>query len=143
MFDAQSVCQIARQNVASAGMSNRVDAIAGDCFEDDFPAGVDCILFCHFFTIWSEDKIRFLLRKACDALRPGGSVIVFNMMQSDDETGPLTAAMGSPYFLALATGEGMLYTWREYQAWMRDAGFATVRTQKLPRDHGAIIGTKS
>jgi hypothetical protein len=83
-----------------------------------------------------------LLRKAYDALAPGGSVIVFNMMQSDDETGPLTAAMGSPYFLTLATGQGMLYTWREYQTWMRDAGFAAVRTQKLPRDHGAIIGVK-
>jgi len=142
VFDAPSVCQIARHNVASAGMASRVDAVAGDCFEDDFPANVDCILFCHFFTIWSEDKNRYLLRKAYDALAPGGSVIVFNMMQSDDETGPLTAAMGSPYFLTLATGEGMLYTWREYQTWMRDAGFATVRTQKLPRDHGAIIGVK-
>jgi tRNA A58 N-methylase Trm61 len=143
VFDAASVCRIARRNVASAGMGDRVDAVEGDCFEDDFPAGVDCILFCHFFTIWSEDKNRFLLRKAHEALAPGGSVIVFNMMQSDDATGPLTAAMGSPYFLTLATGEGMLYTWREYQTWMREAGFETVRTQKLPRDHGAIIGVKA
>jgi len=142
VFDAPSVCQIARSNVTSAGMSERVDAVAGDCFDDDFPAGVDCILFCHFFTIWSEDKNRYLLRKAYDALAPGGSVIVFNMMQSNDESGPLTAAMGSPYFLTLATGEGMLYTWREYETWMREAGFGIVRTQKLPRDHGAIIGVK-
>ena len=50
--------------------------------------------------------------------------------------------MGSPYFLTLATGEGMLYTWREYEQWMREAGFETVKVQRLIRDHGAIIGVK-
>jgi hypothetical protein len=64
------------------------------------------------------------------------------MMQRDDEKGPLTAAIGSPYFLTLATGEGMLYTWREYEAWMREAGFSQVQREVLLRDHGAIIGTK-
>ena len=68
--------------------------------------------------------------------------LIFNMMQKDDGTGPLSAAMGSPYFLTLATGEGMLYTWNEYETWMREAGFKTVKRQVLPRDHGAIIGWK-
>ncbi|MBN2294095.1 MAG: hypothetical protein JXM70_16835, partial [Pirellulales bacterium] len=59
-----------------------------------------------------------------------------------DETGPLSAAMGSPYFLTLATGAGMLYTWQEYENWMREAGFSSVSRQELPRDHGAIVGRK-
>ena len=65
------------------------------------------------------------------------------MMQRNDEQGPLTAAIGSPYFLTLATGEGMLYTWNEYEAWMRDAGFAHVKKHALPKDHGVVIGTKA
>jgi hypothetical protein len=50
--------------------------------------------------------------------------------------------MGSPYFLTLATGEGMLYTWSEYEAWMRAAGFGRVLRRTFVRNHGAIIGIK-
>jgi cyclopropane fatty-acyl-phospholipid synthase-like methyltransferase len=143
VFDSPSVCQIARENIEQAGLADRLDAVPGNCFTDPFPRGIDCLLFAHFFTIWSEEQNRSLLKKAHDALPPGGSVLIFNMMQSDDETGPLSAALGSPYFLTLATGEGMLYTWREYETWMRDAGFARVSKQALPRDHGVIIGVKA
>lgn len=143
VFDSPTVCQLARKNIERAGLAERLNAVPGDCFADPFPKGTDCLLFAHFFTIWSEEKDRLLLKKAYDALPSGGSVLVFNMMQSNDETGPLSAALGSPYFLALATGEGMLYTWNEYETWMKDAGFATVKKQELPRDHGIIIGIKA
>ena len=142
VFDSPSVCEIARGNIADAGLADRLGASPGDCFADNFPAGVDCVLFCHFFTIWSEERNQALLRKAYEALPSGGAAIVFNMMQDDDESGPLTSAMGSPYFLTLATGEGMLYTWSEYEAWMRAAGFSRVLRRTFVRNHGAIIGIK-
>lgn len=142
VFDAPSVCAVAQQNIEAAHLAERLNTVAGDCFTDDFPHGADCFLFAHFFTIWSEEKNRMLLRKCYDALAPGGTAIIFNMMQSDDETGPLCAAMGSPYFLTLATGEGMLYCWKEYETWLKEAGFRRVKIRKLPRDHGAIIGIK-
>ena len=143
VFDSTSVCRIARQNIERAGLSMRVRAIEGDCFHDPFPRDADCFLFSHFMTIWSEEENLGLLKKAFDALPPGGRVIIFNMMQRDSETGPLSAAMGSPYFLTLATGRGMLYCWKEYVSWMRRAGFGEVRCEVLPHDHGVIIGTKN
>jgi hypothetical protein len=109
VFDFPSVCQIAQQNIEEAGFSSRVGTVEGNCFGDPFPRDADCFLFSHFLTIWSEDENRLLLKKAFDALPRGGRVIVFNMMQCDAENGPLSAAMGSPYFLTLATGRGMLY----------------------------------
>jgi SAM-dependent methyltransferase len=142
VFDSPTVCEIARRNIASSGMAERLDAAPGDCFTDPFPADADCLMFCHFFTIWGERKDRELLKKCFDSLPPGGKVIIFNMMQHDDESGPLSAAVGSPYFLTLATGTGMLYTWNEYETWMREAGFANVERRRLLRDHGMIIGTK-
>jgi predicted O-methyltransferase YrrM len=142
VFDSPTVCEIARANIKAAGLADRLDAVPGNAFADKFPAGADAILFAHFFTIWSEEKDRLLLKKAFDALPPGGSVLLFNMMQADTEDGPLSAAFGSPYFLTLATGEGMLYTWSEYETWMRQAGFADVGRQVLPRDHGIIRGVK-
>ncbi len=141
VFDSPTVCQIARTNIARAGLDKRIDAVAGNCFTDPLPPG-DAYLFCHFFTIWSPAKDRALLSKCYQALPPGGQVILFNMMQRDDETGPLTAALGSPYFLAIATGEGMLYTWGEYESWLREAGFQDICRQSLPLDHGVIVGRK-
>jgi hypothetical protein len=82
------------------------------------------------------------LRKIFDGLPAGGALIIFNMMQDDDETGPMTAAIGSPYFLTLATGTGMLFTWAEYQRWMTEAGFARCETHRLSFDHGVVIAWK-
>ena len=142
VFDSPSVCAVAEENISQAGFSHRIGTNPGDCFADAFPAGADCFLFSHFCTIWSEEQNRRLLAKAFQALPANGKVVIFNMMQSDSRGGPLSAALGSPYFLTIATGEGMLYTWTEYETWMKEAGFTTTRRQLLPRDHGAIIGVK-
>ena len=142
VFDSPTVCEIAREHIAREGFADRLGAVPGDCFRDEFPRDADCILFCHFFTIWSEEKNRQLLAKSYAALPPGGATIIFNMMQDDDGCGPLTAALGSPYFLTLATGEGMLYAWSEYEQWMRDAGFSKVIRRTLVRNHGVIVGIK-
>lgn len=143
VFDLPSAIQIAEENIRRAGLFDRLKTFSGDCFKDPYPKGADVFLFAHFLTIWSEEKDRLLLKKAFEALSGGGSVILFNTMQNDDETGPFPAAMTSPYFLTLATGEGMLYTWAEYEAWMREAGFSSVRRIWLPRYHGVIMGTKT
>lgn len=142
VFDSPTVCEIARRNIAASGLADRLDAVPGECFADPFPKDADCLMFAHFFTIWGEKKDRELLQKCHASLPKGGKVMIFNMMQHDDETGPLSAAVGSPYFLSIATGLGMLHTWNEYETWMRDAGFAPVRRFRLLRDHGLITGTK-
>lgn len=142
VFDSPTVCEIAQKNIAASGMADRLGAVPGDCFTDPFPQDADALMFCHFFTIWGEKKDRELLRKCYDSLPEGGRVIIFNMMQNDRETGPLSAAVGSPYFLTLATGLGMLYTWHEYETWIKEAGFRQVQRHRLLRDHGVIVGTK-
>lgn len=142
VFDSPTVCKIAEHNIREKGLSNRIATQPGDCFQSAFPTDADCFLFSHFFTIWSPEKDQLLLQKCHDALPCGGRVVLFNMMQEDDEAASWAAAVGSPYFQAIATGEGMLYTWSEYEDWMRSAGFTNVERLRLPRDHGAITGIK-
>ena len=142
VFDSASVCAIAKGNIAAHALQNRLGTSVGDCFQDAFPTDADAILFCHFFTIWSLQENLLLLKRAFAALPKGGRVMIFNMMQNDDRSGPLSAALGSPYFLTLATGKGMLYTWAEYTALFEQAGFVGVEQIQLPVDHGVIIGYK-
>lgn len=142
IFDAPTVCQIAENNIAKAGLFGRIDTHSGDFFVRDFQESIDSILFAHMLTIWSPEKDTTLLKRAYDALPAGGQVIIFNMMGWDDETGPMTTALGSPYFLSIATGEGMLYTWKEYESFLSAAGFRQTKRLELPKDHGVLIGIK-
>ena len=142
VFDAPSVCERAIKNIEAAGLSNRIDTCPGDFFETDFPPGIDAIIFAHMMTIWSAEKDTALLKRAYDALPDGGRVIIFNMMAYDDDTGPMTAALGSPYFLTIATGLGMMYSWKDYESFLQQAGFTQTYRQELPRDHGVLIGIK-
>ncbi len=142
VFDAPSVCRLAESNFAKAGLADRLGVHPGNLFTTPFPTGIDAVLLAHMMTIWSLEKDTALLKRVYDALPPKGKAIIFNMMGSDDEDGPLTAVLGSPYFLTIATGEGMLYSWREYEECLRRAGFKEIQRVALPRDHGALIGVK-
>lgn len=144
VFDSASICEHAQQHIQQAGMSDRVSTWAGDFFNDPFPPGTDCVVYCHILTIWSMEHNCVLLRRTFDVLPRGGAVVIFNMMGADDDSGPLSAALGSPYFLAIATGEGMLHAWKDYEAVLKEVGFRqTVRLdQDLPLDHGVLVGIK-
>jgi len=143
IFDSPSVCRLAEQNIQRAGLSDRIATFPGDLFHDAFPRDVDCILFAHMMTIWSLDTDTGLLRRAYESLPATGRVVIFNMMGWDDERGPISTALGSVYFLAIATGEGRLHSWREYETCLAAAGFGHTERIDLPRDHGILIGRKS
>jgi hypothetical protein len=144
VFDSAPVCEYAKQNIQQAGMADRVFTWTGNFFNDPLPPETDCVVYCHILTIWSMEHNRVLLKRAFDELPTGGAVVIFNMMGADDDSGPLSAALGSPYFLAIATGEGMLHSWKDYEAALQDAGFKqTIRLdQGLPLDHGILVGVK-
>lgn len=74
--------------------------------------------------------------------RKAGGSLFFNMMQRDDEKGPLSAAMGAVYFLTLATGEGMIYPRKDYLSWLKAAGFHDINSHQLREDHFFIIARK-
>lgn len=144
VFDSAAVCEHAKKNIASAGMSERVSTWAGNFFSDPFPPDTDCVVYCHILTIWSMEHNRKLLKITYDALPKGGAVVIFNMMGGDDDRGPISTALGSPYFLAIATGEGMMHPWKDYEAALADAGFTQTRRidKGLPLDHGILVGIK-
>jgi ubiquinone/menaquinone biosynthesis C-methylase UbiE len=144
VFDLPSVCKLARANIKRRGMAAGVGVLPGDVLEDDFPRGVDGILFGHILNIFSEERNIELLRRSYAALPPGGMAICFQSMTEDDESGPPRSALLSLYFLTLASGEGMVYPWKDYQRWYRKAGFRTVRVHRIGdlMDHGIIIGIK-
>lgn len=141
LFDLATVCEKAKQNISARGLTHRVDTYAGDIFTDAFPVNtIDGILFAALLTIFSEEKILFLLDKAYKSLSDGGQVLIHTITSNENETAPLVSASMSLYFSVLASGAGMAYPVRDYQRWLHQVGFSDIRVIPEPsRSSVAVI----
>ena len=143
IFDLPSVCAMARRAVEAAGLSQSIAAAEGDMRKDPFPSGCDAILFSNVLQWNSEETIRSLLAKSYAALPARGTLVVRCIAADDQEMGGDYAAKISLFFVALATGTGMAYPLRDYERWMREAGFATVaRYGPFAWEHHLVCATK-
>ncbi|MBP0455649.1 methyltransferase [Kitasatospora sp. NPDC056181] len=142
IFDMPSVSGLTDEDAAAA-FPDRVRLHAGDIFQDEFPSGADAVLFSHVLEIFSEEQIVGMMKKAYDALPDGGRIFVYGYNVSDDETSGIFGARLGLYFNVLASGQGMAYPARDYEAWLKLAGFKDVETVTgLPYEHGLSMGTK-
>lgn len=145
LLDSPRVCALAQERIARHGLTDRVQAVSKDVFKESFPSDVDCFLFVHFMVIWSPEENRQLLKKAYEALPSGGRVVIFNSVASDEEDGPLFAALDSAYFMAIPAAGGFIYPRKEYATWLEAAGFRlTLRAScnSWWSPHGVVVGVK-
>jgi predicted O-methyltransferase YrrM len=126
ILEIPTTAPLTTENIARAGLSDRVDVHAGDMFASDFPKGYDLVLFSHQLVIWTPEENLVLLKRAYDALTSGGQIIIFNSISNDDFSGPLMAALDSVYFASLPAEGGMIYAWRQYVEWLTQAGFKDI-----------------
>jgi predicted O-methyltransferase YrrM len=141
VFDLPHVAAIAAEHVARAGFGDRITTAGGDFF-GAFPAGHDLHLLSMILHDWNEDKNRGLLRRSYEALAPGGSVAISELLVNDDKTGPAPAALMS--LNMLIETEGRNYTAAEYAGWLAEAGFVDIDVVRFdaPGANGAVIGHK-
>jgi cyclopropane fatty-acyl-phospholipid synthase-like methyltransferase len=143
VFDLPTVTGLAHRTVPD-GVASQVLFHAGDMFTDEFPSGMDTILFSSVLDVFSEERILQLLGKAYDALSSGGRVLIYSFNTAADEAGGVLAAQLSLFLNVVATGEGMAYPAADYENWLKKAGFdKVVAIEGLPLEHGLIIGTKN
>ena len=145
VFDLEGAVDVARDNIAAAGLDDRVEVMVGDMFNDPMPTGFDLVLFAHQFVIWSPEQNQALLERAHEALPPGGRVAVFNVFADDDGRGPLYTALDNVYFATLPSEESTIYEWREHEEWLAAGGFVDIRRIDSEgwTPHGVIEGRKS
>ncbi|MFB2983271.1 methyltransferase [Microseira sp. BLCC-F43] len=144
LMDIPDSCKIAQSNIDRHQLTDRIQVMGADIFVDEFPQNQDCFLFIHVLVIWSLDKNTTLLRRAYEALKPGGSLVIFNMMTSDEEDGPLMAALDSSYFVSIPHEGGMIYSWSDHEQCLRDAGFTQMKRIycNFWAPSGIIVATK-
>lgn len=133
VFDLPRVIGFARTIAAG------VDFIEGDFFADPLPAA-DLYALGRILHDWSEDKIRVLLGKICDALPAGGGLLIAEILLDDDKRGPLAAHLQSLNMLVCT--EGRERTLGEYRALLTEAGFSSVEGVRTGKPVDAILALK-
>ena len=140
LVDSVDTCSLAAQNVAKAGLSDRIGTHPGDFLKDPIPRGADAILLAHISNIYSDEINQALIRKCADALPEGGKLVIFSLISNDDGAGPWYAGFMSLYFQVLATGVGSVYPPSVYERWFANAGFSSLAMHT--KRQGIFIGTK-
>lgn len=142
VFDLPAVAESARERIAAAECGDRVDFVEGDFFQDPLPADNDVVVLSMILHDWAPEQSEQLVARCVEALRPGGRLVVCELLVDDDKSGPVNASLMSLNMLVEAWGRN--YTAAEYEQWMRAAGLSGVHTTRFdaPGANGMVIGTK-
>jgi len=86
LFDLPPTLEIARTILQAEGLEDAIEYSPGDYRHDPFPGPVDAILISNVFQTESEENALVILKKAHEALRPGGTLLIHGTMS--ESTGP-------------------------------------------------------
>jgi len=132
ILDIEPVCAIARENVRKEGLSNRVEAVAGD-FRKELPRGYNVILCSDIGVV-----PKALLRKAYRSLSPEGMIALVDRFLSEDRTEPLDKLL-----YHLGGSEFGMETKQEIAAALKSCDFRKIKIHNLHRDLWVITALKS
>lgn len=123
LCDQAETAVVAQENIAAAGMSDRLQALGCDLNMEDIGSGYDLI--------WCSAVLHFLrdpqaaVRKAAEALNPDGLLLMAHAEQTDD---PSVASHVLPFYGTVALRGNLLPRPGEVVAMMADAGLVDIRS---------------
>lgn len=142
IFDLATVVPIAERHVVEADLEGRVKVRTGDLTQDDFGSGYDLVLLSAICHMLGPEENRDLLRRASEALVPGGRIAIHDHVMDADRTSPRAGALFAVNML-VGTPNGSTFSEAEYRQWLEQAGFADIRHVPLPGPNHLMIARKS
>lgn len=139
--DWPAVLQVAGENAQAAGVAAKHHRIPGNAFEVDFGSGYDVVLLTGFLHHFDPAAIDALLRRVHRALAPYGRVVTVEFVPNEDRVTPPMAASFSMVMLA-GTRAGDAYTFSEFDAMFRKAGFSSNELRPGPGPQSFIVSRK-
>jgi 3-hydroxy-5-methyl-1-naphthoate 3-O-methyltransferase len=131
MLDLPGTLKIVKPALSPLIQKGRVFLQAGDYNKVSFGSDeFDLVLMSHITHDEGEKAVTGLFKKAFKALRPGGLLVVHDFTVSQDHTSPAFGAIFSVHML-VCTREGRVYSSEEYEAYLRKAGFQSVRSHRI------------
>jgi precorrin-6B methylase 2 len=137
-MDYPAVTDLARANVAEAGLADRVEVVPADIMEDAWPE-CDAVLLSHVLDGYGPERSAHLVKRIHGHLPTGGRLLVHSHMPSL-ATGLFPAMFG--LILLVNTEEGEVRDVDDIRGWVDDAGFRDVHTQNVSLLSGLLVAHK-
>ncbi|KHE93993.1 MAG: methyltransferase domain-containing protein [Candidatus Scalindua rubra] len=132
VLDLPGVLKISKEIIKSNGLEDRVKTVDGDYTRDAFPKGNDVVLLAGMLHRETPEMFKVLLKKAYDALQPGGMIILNDLFFENDN-------MDSPPFvnmfaltMLLTSAHGTIHSKTSAERWLSETGFSQVISKPLP-----------
>lgn len=139
-FDLAPVAEVAKENLWTMGLEDRVEVQTGDFFTDDFPKA-DVITMGNILHDWGTEDKKMLIRKAWKALPERGALVVIENIIDDDRSENAFGLMMSLNML-IETAEGFDFSGADFSEWTREAGFKSTELMRLIGPSSAAIEVK-
>jgi 3-hydroxy-5-methyl-1-naphthoate 3-O-methyltransferase len=141
ILDLPPVCKIANEYITKEKLSHKITTFPGDFFNEEFPRGVDVVLFSNLLHDWEEKKVEYLLNKTFRSLPSKGGVIISDLILTNDGTKPLYATLMS-LTLLLGTKRGSNYTEEQYKCWLEKTGFREINIKPISGPNRIVTAIK-
>ena len=139
-FDLPPVALHAQEHVDAAGMTDRIEVLAGDFLADDLPRS-DVITMGNILHDWNLENKRILIRKAYEALPPGGALIAIENLIDDARRENAFGLLMSLNML-IEFGDAFDYTGANFREWGTEAGFQRFEFIPLAGPSSAAVAYK-
>jgi 3-hydroxy-5-methyl-1-naphthoate 3-O-methyltransferase len=130
-IDWPGIIPITKRVTEREGVAARYGFVAGDLHAVDFGNGYSIATLGHILHSEGEERGRRLLAKTFDALSPGGTIAVAEILVDPDRKGPIPALLFAVNMLVNSEC-GDTFSLDEITDWLSAAGFDHVRTVDVP-----------
>ena len=127
IMDLPGQTDMAKKNIDSLGLSNRVDFYQTNILDESlpFPKGFDAIWMSQFLDCFSDSEIISILTRCNKALNENGSVYILEPFWDNQrfEAAAFSLQMTSLYFTAIANGNSQMYNSSIFIKLVEKSGF--------------------
>jgi SAM-dependent methyltransferase len=143
VFDLAPIVAIAKEIIASFGLGDRVRVEAGDFTTGPYPAPMGAALLSGILHREPAATCRAVIKNVWEALEPGGTIIISDIMLNGDRVSPPFATLFALHML-VSSERGGAHSKQDHCEWLEDAGFVNVQVRELPPPglHTLVEATK-
>lgn len=129
--DWPGVIPVTKKVTARYGLADRYTFVAGDLHSTNFGQGHSIATLGHILHSEGEARSRRLLKKTFEALAPGGTIAIAEILVDAKRRVAVSALIFAVNML-VNSDEGDTFCFDEIRGWLLDTGFEQVRTVEAP-----------
>jgi precorrin-6B methylase 2 len=139
-YDLPQVVPIAQDNIEKLGLSDRINAVSGDFFQEELP-NADLITMCNVLHDWGTEDKKMLISKAYSSLPDGGALVIIENIIDDERRQNAFGLMMSLNML-IETDDGFDFSLSDFKQWASDIGFTAIGQMPLTGPSSALVARK-